>query len=72
MPTALIRPFPSTAPVTSTWGVAAVGADVSPFDGQGVTVAVLDTGIVAAHPAFHGAQLVERDFSGDGNGDKNG
>jgi subtilisin family serine protease len=72
MPTALIRPFPSAAPATSAWGIAAVGADVSPFDGEGVTVAVLDTGIDAAHPAFRGARLVERDFSGDGNGDANG
>lgn len=72
MPTALIRPFPSSAPATSAWGIAAVGADASPFSGEGVTVAVLDTGIDAAHAAFRGARLVERDFSGDGNGDPNG
>jgi subtilisin family serine protease len=72
MPTTLIRPFPSAADATSAWGIAAVGADVSPFSGDGVTVAVLDTGIYAAHPAFAGVRLVERDFSGAGNGDRNG
>jgi subtilisin family serine protease len=34
------------------WGVAAVGADTSPFTGSGAVVSVLDTGIDAAHPAF--------------------
>lgn len=54
------------------WGVHAVGADTSPFTGQGIVVAVLDTGIDAAHPAFAGVNLVEKDFSGDGNGDQQG
>jgi subtilisin family serine protease len=72
MPTTLIRPFPSAADATSAWGIAAVGADVSPFSGEGVTAAVLDTGIDAAHAAFAGVRLVERDFSGAGNGDRNG
>lgn len=55
-----------------TWGVRAVGADVSARTGAGVTVAVLDTGVDAAHPAFAGVTLVEQDFSGDGNGDVQG
>jgi len=54
------------------WGVAAVGADTSPFTGSGVTVAVIDTGIDAAHPAFSGLTIVERDFTGEGNGDWDG
>ena len=54
------------------WGVRAVGADTSPFDGSGVIVAVLDTGIDKSHPAFKGVELVQKDFTGDGNGDVDG
>jgi subtilisin family serine protease len=56
----------------SAWGVTAVGADTSPFSGDGIVVAVLDTGIDAAHPAFVGVELVQKDFTGEGNGDQNG
>lgn len=70
MPTRLIEPLDARpAAVESSWGIAAVGADRSRFTGAGVTVAVLDTGIDAAHPAFNGVQLVQKDFSGDGDGD---
>ncbi|MBP0580063.1 S8 family serine peptidase [Labrys sp. LIt4] len=76
MPTALIEPLDSPAPAVAeagaSWGIAAVGADASPFTGAGVTVAVLDTGIDVAHPAFAGVTLVERDFTGSGNGDVKG
>jgi subtilisin family serine protease len=51
------------------WGIGAVGADRSKFTGAGVTVALLDTGIDAEHPAFRGVELVEKDFTGAGNGD---
>jgi subtilisin family serine protease len=54
------------------WGVEAVGALESPFTGAGITVAVLDTGIDAAHAAFAGLRVVERDFTGDGDGDREG
>ena len=54
------------------WGVKAVGADASPFSGAGVVVAVLDTGIDAAHPAFNGMQIVQKDFTGEGDGDAHG
>jgi subtilisin family serine protease len=55
-----------------TWGVTAVGADGSARTGAGVAVAVLDTGIDRDHPAFAGVDLVEEDFTGDGNGDVQG
>lgn len=55
-----------------TWGVQAVGADTSPFSGAGVVAAVLDTGIDAWHPAFNGMQLIQKDFTGEGDGDQNG
>jgi subtilisin family serine protease len=54
------------------WGVKAVGADTSPFTGNGVVVAVLDTGIDRSHPAFEGVEIIEKDFTGEGNGDENG
>lgn len=81
MPTRLISPVPAeeadagdrAAPGPGpTWGVTAVGADASARTGAGVTVAVLDTGIDAAHPAFDGVTLVQQDFSGDGDGDVQG
>lgn len=56
----------------TTWGVIAVGALASPFTGAGVTVAVLDTGCDVAHPAFQGIDLIQRDFTGEGNGDGHG
>jgi subtilisin family serine protease len=38
-------------------GLVAVGADTTPFTGQGVTVAILDTGIDETHPAFQGKSI---------------
>lgn len=46
------------------WGLEAVGAINSDFSGKNVVVAILDTGIDEAHPAFEGVELVRRDFSG--------
>lgn len=54
------------------WGLEATRTLTSPFTGQGVTVAVLDTGIDAGHEAFVGRDIVQEDFTGDGNGDHNG
>ncbi|MEP9358080.1 S8 family serine peptidase [Sphingomonas sp. KR3-1] len=72
MPTRLIKPMAAEGADGDNWGIAAVGADRSPFDGSGVRVAVLDTGIDAGHPAFAHVQLEQRDFSGSGDGDRQG
>jgi subtilisin family serine protease len=60
------------AAAAMTWGVTAVGADTSVFSGDGIVVSILDTGIDAAHPAFAGVDLVQHDFTGEGNGDQHG
>ena len=45
------------------WGVSAVGANDSGRDGRDVTVAILDTGIQADHPAFAGLNPRQKDFT---------
>jgi subtilisin family serine protease len=73
MPIKLIKPLAvSEDAATSAWGIGDVGAVDTPFDGNGVDIAVLDTGIDRTHDAFRGVDIVERDFSGSGNGDANG
>lgn len=77
MPMKLIEPVSVSdgeAPAgdTAAWGVKAVKASTSPFTGEGIVVCVLDTGIDAGHPAFSGVELVQEDFTGEGNGDTNG
>lgn len=45
-----------------TWGIQATRADVSTWSGQGVAVAVLDTGFDAAHPDFAGRSVTMESF----------
>lgn len=68
MPTRSLEPV-GHASATDVWGVEAIGANHCSFDGSGVKVCVLDTGIEAAHAAFEGMTLEQRDFTGEGNGD---
>lgn len=74
MPIALIKPFAveGSAAATTAWGIQAIKADTSSLDGDGVVVAVLDTGIDKTHPAFTGVELVQKDFTGSGDGDAHG
>lgn len=77
MPTRLVAPVSSglaTSTSGTAWGVLAVGAERSGFDGAGVCVAVLDTGIDPSHEAFNGVSLRLKNFADgpdqavDGNG----
>jgi len=70
-PKARFTPSPPASPHT-TWGVQAVGADKSAYNAEAIVVAVLDTGIDAAHEAFGGMKIEERDFTNSGPGDSNG
>ncbi len=79
MPLRLIAPVDTQEPAAepspiygATWGVFVTGALQSPYVGHSVTVAVLDTGIKADHEAFRGVELIQKDFTGEGNGDEIG
>jgi len=75
MPMRLIAPLSNSTlsqPCGDMWGIRAVGANSSPFDGQGVTVAILDTGIDKSHPAFEGVEIVEENFTSEVGEDING
>lgn len=75
-PLKLIAPVESNDIATptsqSTWGIEAVGANNSPFDGSNITVAVLDTGIDPSHPAFAGVDLVQKNFTDESDNDVHG
>lgn len=79
MPLKLIEAFPADASdnadassASNTWGVDAVGAADSSFDGSGITVAVLDTGIDLSHPAFTGVTIERKNFTTESDDDIHG
>jgi subtilisin family serine protease len=77
MPVMLVEPLEAAESAAAgqgdaAWGVKAVRALDSPFAGDGVSVAVLDTGIDNSHEAFKGKTIVQRDFTNEGDGDFNG
>lgn len=77
IPMRLIKPvnistIPPAITAATTWGIKAVEADTSPYTGNGVIVAVLDTGIDETHAAFNGVKLTIKDFTREGNNDKDG
>lgn len=75
-PLKLIKPVAEEVVATPTagptWGIEAVKATSSPFDGSEITVAVLDTGIDPSHPAFAGVDLVQRNFTTESDNDVHG
>ena len=73
MPMRLIEPLALDSEVDTSgqvaWGVAAVEADRSRFTGAGVSVAVLDTGIMATHAAFKSVPVLVQNFTTDASAD---
>ena len=73
MPMRLIEPLALDSEVDTSdkvggqvcWGVGAVEADRSRFTGEGISVAVLDTGIMGTHAAFKGVPLLVQNFTPD-------
>ena len=84
MPVSLIEPVAATDginardPITRAkmervaWGVQKIGALSSNYTGEGVTVAVLDTGIILDHPAFAGVTIERKNFTAGDDEDNNG
>jgi subtilisin family serine protease len=77
MPMKLIAPIGKGTPTVAaaddvTWGVQAVAAHTSPFTGEGIVIAVLDTGIDMAHPAFAGINIIRKNFTESGDDDEDG
>jgi subtilisin len=57
----------------ATWGLLATRVLSSPYQGRGIRVAILDTGLDLTHPDFAGRAVVSKSFAGelpvdDGNG----
>lgn len=74
MPLKLIQPMdapqPEAVEAGIAWGIQATGAATSPFSGDGIIVAVLDTGIDKQHKCFDDPRLilVEKNFTDDPDG----
>lgn len=54
------------------WGLSALGADICPYDGTGVKVAILDSGIERNHDALKGKNVVCRNFTNGADEDTDG
>jgi subtilisin len=58
----ILAPFQDTSEFT--WGLQATRVSTSQRSGQGIRVAVLDTGLDLQHPDFRGRAIVTQTFSG--------
>jgi subtilisin family serine protease len=74
MPIKLVKPLSEAAVGAKavSWGISAVKADTSPFSGDGVVAAVLDTGVDTAHAAFSGVKFTFRNFTDESDQDEIG
>jgi subtilisin family serine protease len=77
IPMKLIAPIASDTSLESvtgsvSWGVQAVGADKSPYNGKGIVIAILDTGIDRFHSAFAGMQIERKNFTDGSDDDEDG
>jgi subtilisin family serine protease len=74
MPMKLVAPVQREEATGSgdTWGVKAVKANTCPFNGDGIVVCVLDTGIDPTHPAFTGVNIIQENFTDEGENDEEG
>src|SRR5215211_3070445 len=59
---AAVGAAPSLVETTDTWGLQVTRASASRFSGEGIRVAVLDTGIDEQHPDFTGRSIETRSF----------
>jgi hypothetical protein len=62
----------SATAIGATWGLRACKVPPSNFDGNGIKVAVLDTGFDLGHPEFAGRPIVSNTFAGQAVQDLNG
>ena len=78
MPMSLIKPMDIATPEAQpfngnvAWGIDAVGATETTMTGDGIVVAVLDTGIDPNHEAFQGVTLERKNFTNETDDDING
>lgn len=56
----------------ATWGLQAIGAAAACYSGEGIRVAILDTGLDLTHPDFAGRSITVKSFTGEEFGDSQG